>query len=73
MSATGRAVKPQRVDQGQAGPIRSLPFAPWPHFAADETEAVTRVLQSGKVNYWTGEEGRKFEEEFAARQAAGTP
>ena len=69
MSATGRAVKPQRVDQGQAGPIRSLPFAPWPHFAADETESVTRVLQSGKVNYWTGEEGRKFEEEFAA--AAG--
>ncbi len=24
------------------------------------------VLNSGKVNYWTGDEGRKFEEEFAA-------
>jgi hypothetical protein len=24
------------------------------------------VLQSGKVNYWTGEEGRQFEREFAA-------
>src|SRR3984957_2854072 len=24
-----------------------------------------RVLRSGKVNYWTGEEGRLFEEEFA--------
>jgi len=24
------------------------------------------VLQSGKVNYWTGNEGRLFEEEFAA-------
>src|ERR1700692_925606 len=24
-----------------------------------------RVLHSGKVNYWTGEEGRQFEEEFA--------
>ena len=23
-------------------------------------------LRSGKVNYWTGEEGRRFEEEFAA-------
>jgi dTDP-4-amino-4,6-dideoxygalactose transaminase len=40
-------------------------FAPWPYFAEDEIEAVTRVLQSGKVNYWTGEEGRLFEIEFA--------
>ena len=24
------------------------------------------VLQSGRVNYWTGQEGRKFEEEYAA-------
>ena len=30
---------------------------------------MTRVLRSGKVNYWTGEEGRRFEEEYAA--AAG--
>jgi dTDP-4-amino-4,6-dideoxygalactose transaminase len=40
-------------------------FAPWPHFAQDEVEAALRVLRSGKVNYWTGEEGRLFEEEFA--------
>jgi dTDP-4-amino-4,6-dideoxygalactose transaminase len=32
----------------------------------DEIEAVTRVMQSGKVNYWTGEEARAFEEEYAA-------
>lgn len=43
----------------------SKPFAPWPHFEADEIEAATRVLQSGKVNYWTGQEGRLFEKEFA--------
>ena len=24
------------------------------------------VLQSGRVNYWTGQEGRKFEDEYAA-------
>jgi dTDP-4-amino-4,6-dideoxygalactose transaminase len=42
-----------------------LAFAPWPHFEADEIEAATAVLRSGKVNYWTGEEGRKFETEFA--------
>jgi dTDP-4-amino-4,6-dideoxygalactose transaminase len=42
-----------------------LPFAPWPYFAADEIEAVNAVLRSGKVNYWTGNEGSKFETEFA--------
>ena len=41
-------------------------FAPWPHFFAEEIAAVTQVLESGKVNYWTGTEGRMFEKEFAA-------
>ena len=49
-----------------ANPIRTRPFAPWPHFEADEIEAAANVLRSGKVNYWTGEEGRLFEKEFAA-------
>lgn len=40
--------------------------APWPVFSADELAAVTRVLRSGKVNYWTGHEVREFEREFAA-------
>jgi dTDP-4-amino-4,6-dideoxygalactose transaminase len=40
-------------------------FTRWPHFAADEIDAAIRVLRSGKVNYWTGEEGRLFEQEFA--------
>lgn len=38
--------------------------SPWPCFAADEIDAVTAVLQSGKVNYWTGEEDHLFEKEF---------
>lgn len=41
-------------------------FAPWPSFSVDEVSAVSRVLESGKVNYWTGDEGREFEFEFAA-------
>jgi dTDP-4-amino-4,6-dideoxygalactose transaminase len=41
-------------------------FAPWPFFATDEIEAAAKVLHSGKVNYWTGDEGRLFEREFAA-------
>jgi dTDP-4-amino-4,6-dideoxygalactose transaminase len=47
-------------------PVRSRLFPPWPYFAADEVASAANVLQSGKVNYWTGEEGRRFEEEFAA-------
>jgi len=41
------------------------PPAPWPLFAPDEIEAATAVLRSGKVNYWTGDECRKFEREYA--------
>lgn len=41
-------------------------FAPWPCFTAEEIDAVRRVLHSNRVNYWTGQEGRKFETEFAA-------
>ncbi len=37
----------------------------WPSYAPDEIEAVQRVLASGKVNYWTGNECRLFEQEFA--------
>jgi dTDP-4-amino-4,6-dideoxygalactose transaminase len=40
-------------------------LAPWPSFSEDEIEAVLAVLRSGRVNYWTGEEGRCFEREFA--------
>lgn len=41
------------------------PFAGWPIFEQDEVQAVTDVLQSGKVNYWTGDEARQFEREYA--------
>lgn len=46
-------------------PIRRSSFAPWPFFEADEKAAAEAVLDSGKVNYWTGDEGRLFEREFA--------
>ena len=41
-------------------------IAPWPSFTQEEADAVSRVLLSNRVNYWTGEEGRLFEREFAA-------
>ncbi len=45
-------------------------LAPWPSFTQEEADAVSRVLLSNKVNYWTGTECREFEKEFA--QWAGT-
>lgn len=47
-------------------PVRQKPFAPWPHFTVAEIQAVSEVLASGKVNYWTGNVGREFEHEYAA-------
>ena len=37
----------------------------WPSYDNEYSKAVTKVLESGKVNYWTGSEGKKFENEFA--------
>lgn len=45
-------------------------IAPWPCFSQEEADAVQRVLLSNRVNYWTGNECRAFEEEFA--RFAGT-
>jgi dTDP-4-amino-4,6-dideoxygalactose transaminase len=42
------------------------PFSPWPSFSHQEADAVSQVLLSNKVNYWTGSECREFEKEFAA-------
>ena len=42
------------------------PFSPWPSFTQQEADAVSQVLLSNKVNYWTGTQGREFEKEFAA-------
>lgn len=44
----------------------NTPFSPWPSFTQEEADAIQRVLLSNKVNYWTGQECRLFEKEFAA-------
>jgi dTDP-4-amino-4,6-dideoxygalactose transaminase len=63
-SVPSRVRMPLAIDGGPA--TRTLPFASWPSFTAAETDAVRAVLESGRVNYWTGDEGRRFEAEFAA-------
>lgn len=43
----------------------NTPFSPWPSFSQEEADAASQVILSNKVNYWTGQEGRNFEKEFA--------
>lgn len=43
----------------------NTPFSPWPSFTEEEADAVSRVLLSNKVNQWTGEEVKRFQDEFA--------
>lgn len=51
--------------------LQQLVLTSWPVFETDEQLAVRQVLQSGKVNYWTGTEGREFEREYA--ESLGVP
>jgi len=51
------------IDGGK--PVRTDIYPPWPFYDADEIKSAVKVLQSGKVNYWTGKEGRLFEKEFS--------
>lgn len=43
----------------------NTPFSPWPCFTDEEANAARDVILSNKVNYWTGQETRTFEKEFA--------
>ncbi len=52
--------------QTQISMTEKTEFNSWPVFASDEIEAATAVLKSGRVNYWTGEQGKLFEQELAS-------
>jgi dTDP-4-amino-4,6-dideoxygalactose transaminase len=49
----------------QVKTVLNTPFSPWPSFTEEEADAVRDVVLSNKVNYWTGQECREFEKEFA--------
>ncbi|TWT99493.1 L-glutamine:2-deoxy-scyllo-inosose aminotransferase [Botrimarina colliarenosi] len=44
-------------------PDQSIPT--WPQLCDEQVEAANRVLRSGQLNYWTGNEGKQFEREYA--------
>jgi dTDP-4-amino-4,6-dideoxygalactose transaminase len=65
VSARPESTSGDRLALDGGTPVRDTPFPPWPFYAQDEIDAAVRVLASGKVNYWTGEEARLFEREYA--------
>ncbi len=46
--------------------MQSSDFGPWPSFTDEEIDAVSAVLKSNRVNYWTGDVVKTFEKEFAS-------
>lgn len=46
-------------------------LSPWPSFTEEEADTVKSLLLSNRVNYWTGEEGRQFEHEYAQWSGSG--
>lgn len=46
-------------------PALKSAISPWPSYSAEEIDRCTKVIASGRVNYWTGNECREFEREFA--------
>ena len=46
--------------------MKTSKYSSWPHFEEDEINIVKKILSSGKVNSWTGNETKNFEIEFAS-------
>ncbi len=69
MSARLTAARAERLAIEGGVRVRAAPLPAWPVYAPDEIEAVSRVLASGNVNYWTGNEARAFEQEYAGHTA----
>jgi len=46
-------------------PVRNTRAPGWPAMGDDDVAAAERVLRSNRINYWTGEETKRFESEYA--------
>jgi dTDP-4-amino-4,6-dideoxygalactose transaminase len=57
-------MQPLAIDGGT--PVRTAPMPRWPSPGEDELAAVTAVLKTGNLNYWTGGQGRQLESEYAS-------
>jgi len=56
---------PQEDATQETTPVRTAPFPAWPVYDERCQQAVLDVLKSGKGNYWSGPQGRQFQQAFA--------
>ena len=42
-----------------------MKLSTWPFYDDEQISSVAKILKSGKVNYWTGDQGKIFEKEFS--------
>ena len=42
-------------------------LSPWPFYDNEQISSVESILKSGRVNYWTGDQGKLFEKEFSEK------
>ena len=57
---------PEKLAIDGGVPVRTTPMPPWPSPSDAQIAAVEAVLRSRHINYWTGDEGRSLEREYAA-------
>ena len=41
-----------------------IKFSSWPKYSVEEQKEVSKIIRSGKVNYWTGNNCTNFEINF---------
>ena len=44
-----------------------MKLSSWPFYDEEQLCRVKEILQSGRVNYWTGDQGKLFEKEFSEK------
>lgn len=71
MTAAGTTERGGGLAAAGGRPVRAEPLPGWPRFDDDDVAAAAAVLRSGRVNYWTGDQGREFEREFATWAGVG--
>jgi len=54
-----------KPDQSLTPVSSPVSLATWPHFDNEQIDVASRVLASGKVNTWTGQDTKTFELEYA--------
>lgn len=63
--------KPELLDPAAGDSLAIRPDEAWPFYAEDEIAASVEVLRSGKVNQWTGETVKAFQDACTERFQGG--